>query len=142
MTALRRPVDRRIRVIIVRRRLEDLAATLVERATGQRPQRHRMVAHRLKLLAAHVPIEKWASAYGLACRAANTYAQTSSVLHSNRAFGDVPEVLVQEWERVVTEVTIAMEDHPSSSASASAVNQRGVVITLPNDQVRMGYYGS
>jgi hypothetical protein len=69
-----------------------------------------MVAYRLKLLAADVPADRWASAYGLACRAASTYAHTSAVLHSNRAFGDVPEALVREWEKVVADVTSAVED--------------------------------
>jgi hypothetical protein len=61
------------------------------------------------LLAADVPAERWAAAYGLARRAAIVYDDTSTVLHSNRAFGDVPEQLVQEWEQVVADVEGAVE---------------------------------
>jgi hypothetical protein len=104
VSALRASVDRRIRVLIVRRRLEEQAATMVELATGKRPSQHRVVARRLMLLTAHVPAERWAAAYGLARQAAAVYGDTSTVLHSNRAFGDVPEQLVQEWEQVVSDV--------------------------------------
>lgn len=109
MTGLRASVDRRIRVLIVRRRLEEHAATLVERATGTRPSSHRSVPRRLSLLAAGAPAERWSAMYGLVRRAAFVYRETSTVLHSNRAFGDVPEPLVQEWEQVVVDVTTAIE---------------------------------
>jgi hypothetical protein len=108
VTGLRPSVDRRIRVLIVRRRLEELAATLVEQSAGIRPQRHRFVAHRLMLLVAAVPDDEWPALYGLAHRATVVYADTSTVLHSNRAFGDTPEQLVQEWEQVATDVAEAV----------------------------------
>lgn len=104
MKALRGPVDRRVRVLCRRRRLEDHAATLVERATGSRPRGHRNVRPRLLLLAdARTPAAVRA-AHALARRAAGVYAETSTVLHSTRAFGDLPEVLVREWEAVVGEL--------------------------------------
>jgi hypothetical protein len=49
------------------------------------------------------------AAHGLARRAGSVYAETSSILHSRRAFGDVEEVLVQEWEGVADEVDQALE---------------------------------
>ncbi len=109
MSGLRASVDRRIRVLIVRRRLEH-AATMVERASGERPRRQRLVVHRLMLLTAEVPTERWVAAYGLARRAGTVYGETSTVLHSNRAFGDVPEQLVKEWEHVVADVENAVEE--------------------------------
>jgi len=108
VTGLRASVDRRIRVLIVRRRLEELAAALVERTTGTRPERHRFVAHRLMLLVAAVPDDEWPALYGLARWATIVYAETSTVLHSNRAFGDTPEQLVQEWEQVAADVAEAV----------------------------------
>ena len=108
MSALRASVDRRIRVLIVRRRLEECAATLVERATGKRPTQHRVVQPRLMLLTAEAPPDGWNATYELARRAATVYGETSTVLHSNRAFGDVPELLVQEWEQVVVDVGDAL----------------------------------
>ena len=104
MTAIRASVDRRIRVIIVRRQLEEHAATLVEQATGTRPQRHRHIARRLMLLTAGVSEGDWAAAHSLARQSGLVYRETSSVLHSHRAFGDVPEQLVREWEQVVVTV--------------------------------------
>jgi hypothetical protein len=48
-------------------------------------------------------------AHGLARRAGSVYAETSSILSSRRAFGDVEEVLVQGWEGVADEVDQALE---------------------------------
>ena len=48
-------------------------------------------------------------AHGLARRAGSGYAETSSILGRRRAFGDVEEVLVQEWEGVADEVDQALE---------------------------------
>jgi hypothetical protein len=109
VSALRASVDRRIRVLIVRRRLEEHAATLVERATGNRPTQHRVVPRRLMLLTAEAPSDGWSATYELARRAATVYGETSTVLHSNRAFGDIPELLVKEWEQVVTDVDEALK---------------------------------
>jgi hypothetical protein len=106
---MRASMDRRIRVLVVRRRLENASATLVDRATGAPPALHSMVASRLMLLAAGAPPEQWSHVYGIARRAAGVYAATSSVLHSNRAFGDIPEHEVQEWEHVVAEVESTMQ---------------------------------
>ena len=117
VNGLRASVDRRIRVLIVRRRLEEHAATLVERATGKRPKQHRVVPRRLMLLTADMPTQQWATAHGLARRAATVYSDTSTVLHSNRAFGDIPEHLVQEWEQVTADVEEAInqpvQDQPT-----------------------------
>ncbi|WP_156067416.1 hypothetical protein [Pseudonocardia halophobica] len=85
----------------MRRRLEEVAATLVERATGRRPAQHRVVRRRLLLLSAGVPAERWPGVHAVARQAASVYEATSAVLHSNCAFGDVPEHLVREWEAVV-----------------------------------------
>ena len=115
MSRLRASVDRRIRVLIVRRRLEEHAASLVELITGQRPLRHRIVARRLMLLTAHRSSEQWHAAHSLARRAADVYAATSTVLHSNRAFGDVSEHLVQEWERVAADLARAIQERPPHS---------------------------
>jgi hypothetical protein len=52
--------------------------------------------------------DRWAAAYGVARRAATVYGETSTVLHSNRAFGDLPEHVVREWEQVVAEVGYAV----------------------------------
>jgi len=52
--------------------------------------------------------DRWAAAYGVARRAAIVYGETSTVLHSNRAFGDLPEHVVREWEQVVAEVGYAV----------------------------------
>jgi hypothetical protein len=112
---VRASVDRRIRVLIVRRRLEELAATLVEEATGVRPDQHSRIARRLMLLSARVPAEGWGLAHGVARQAGNVYGATSRVLHSNRAFGDVPEYLVQEWEQIVAAAAAALRDRPPSS---------------------------
>jgi hypothetical protein len=112
---VRASVDRRIRVLIVRRRLEELAATLVEEATGVRPDQHSRIARRLMLLFARVPAERWGLSHGVARQAANVYGATSRVLHSNRAFGDVPEYLVQEWEQAITEAEAALRDRPPLS---------------------------
>jgi hypothetical protein len=121
VNGLRASVDRRIRVLIARRRLEEHAATLVERATGTRPGVHRFVADRLALLTAGVPPARWADAHGLARRAANVYSDTSIVLHSNRAFGDVPEPLVREWEQVVADVQ-EMLGQPAATRPPTAVS--------------------
>ena len=115
VTEMRASVDRRIRVLIVRRQLEEFAATLVEQATGTRPQRHRFVAHRLMLLVADAPDDEWSPLYGLAHRATVVYADTSTVLHSNRAFGDTPEQLVQEWEQVAADVAEVVARHAVDS---------------------------
>lgn len=66
---------------------------------------HRNVAQRLMLLTAGVEPDRWAAAFGLARQAVAVYRETSAVLHGNRAFADVPEVVVREWEQVATEVT-------------------------------------
>jgi hypothetical protein len=92
------PVHRRIRVLLVRQLLEQQAAELLRAAEGPGSDRlHRRVARRLLLLTARVPEADWATAYGLAELAATVYGHTCAVLHGNRAFGDVPEVLVREW---------------------------------------------
>ncbi|MFP5021910.1 hypothetical protein [Pseudonocardia phyllosphaerae] len=96
-------MDRRIRVLIVRRRLETAAADLVERATGTRPARHSYVAVRLMLILSYTDTYHWEARYGLARQAARVYSATSAALHSNRAFGDIPEHEVQGWEKVVEE---------------------------------------
>lgn len=94
--------------MIVRRRLEETAATLVEEATGHRPDLHSAVSRRLMLLPARVGEGQWSDVYGLMRRAARAYELTSQVLHSNRAFGDVPEHLVQEWEQTSDEVELVL----------------------------------
>lgn len=114
---MRGSVDRRIRVLIVRRRLEDAAAGLLERATGTVPSHHSVVPSRLMLLTAGTEADEWSFSYGVACRAARVYGATSAALHSNRAFGDVPEHEVREWEQVVREFDDAMR---------SAAERRGV----------------
>lgn len=96
--------------MVVRRRLEETAASLVELATGTRPGSHSVVARRLMLLPAHARDDRWSYLLGLARRASRVYELTSAVLHSNRAFGDVPEHLVQEWEQTAAEVADAMQD--------------------------------
>ena len=110
VTALRASVDRRIRVLLVRQRLEQSAATLVDRATGTRPDHHQYVAHRLLLLTAGAGPQVWRARFDLARRAGSVYRSTSGVLHSNRAFGDVPETLVREWEQVARDVERAVGD--------------------------------
>jgi hypothetical protein len=94
--------------MIVRRSLEESAATLVEEATGIRPELHSAVSRRLMLLPARVAGDQWSDVYGLMRRAARAYEVTSEVLHSNRAFGDVSEHLVQEWEQTADEVEIVL----------------------------------
>jgi len=111
---VRASVDRRIRVLIIRRRLEELAATLVEEATGVRPDQHSRIARRLMLLSARAPAARWGHAHGVARQAGNIYSATSRVLHSNRAFGDVPEYLVQEWEQTVATAEAVLRDRPPS----------------------------
>ena len=109
VSGLRGSVERRIRVLVVRRRLEEHAATLVESLTGKRPGSHARVSSRLLLLAVGQSPDAVRAAHGLARRAGSVYAETSSILHSRRAFGDVEEVLVREWESVVDEVDQALE---------------------------------
>lgn len=104
MSWLRAPVDRRIRVLIVRRRLEEHAAELVAHATGVRPSLHSNIASRLLLLATGATSHDIRAAHALAYRAGTVYAATSEVLHSRCAFGDTPEVLVCEWEAVADQV--------------------------------------
>lgn len=107
---MRDSVRRRIRVMVVRRRLEETAASLVEAAIGTRPGSHSVVARRLMLLPAHAPDDRWSDLCGLARRASRVYELTSAVLHSNRAFGDVSEHLVQEWEQTAAEAADAVQD--------------------------------
>ena len=103
------PVRRRIRTLLVRQLLEEQATALLEAAEGPAPARfHRRVADRLMLLTSGVPTADWATAYGLAKLAGTVYRQTCSVLHGNRAFADVPEVLVQEWEEAAERVREAV----------------------------------
>jgi hypothetical protein len=101
---------RRVRVLMARQRLEQQARILLCHAEG-RPiaeRSHQYVVKRLMLLTAGVPPDRWAAAYGLARRAGAVYRETSAVLHSNRAFADVPEALVRGWEDVVDEVEKAV----------------------------------
>lgn len=109
VSPLRGSVERRIRVLVVRRRLEEHAAALVEALTGQRPRSHTRVKSRLLLLAVGQSPDAVRATHGLARRAGAVYAETSSILHSRRAFGDVEEVLVREWEGVADEVDRALE---------------------------------
>lgn len=104
---LSEPVRRRVRVLLVRQRLEQQALLMRDeaRSAATNGATHRNVAQRLMLLTAGVEPERWSDAFGLARQAASVYRETSAVLHSNRAFADVPEVLVREWEQVTTEVT-------------------------------------
>lgn len=97
---------RRIRVLLVRQRIEVVARALLCIAEGSQPddRLHARVKARLLLLLAHVPHEKWSVAYRLARRAGAVHGETSDVLHSRRAFADVPEVLVREWEDLVEEL--------------------------------------
>jgi hypothetical protein len=103
-------VVRRVRVLRARQRLEQQAWILLCHVEGRPTSErgHQYVVRRLMLLTAGVPPERWAAAYGLARRAGVVYRETSAVLHSNRAFADVPEALVQEWEDVVEEVEEAV----------------------------------
>lgn len=109
VSRLRGSVERRIRVLVVRRRLEEHSAALVEALTGQRPPSHTRIRSRLLLLAVGRSPDAVRAAHGLARRAGSVYAETSSILHSRRAFGDVEEVLVREWEGVADEVDQALE---------------------------------
>jgi hypothetical protein len=113
----RGPVERRVRVLMTRRRLEQQARTLLCHTEKRAPadRRHQFVVRRLMLLTAGVPPEQRAAAYGLARRAGAVYGETSKVLHSNRAFADVPEALVREWEDVVEEVENAVAARASGS---------------------------
>lgn len=101
---------RRIRVLAARQHLEELSRTLLCDAEGSDPtdREHGNVEARLLLLTAHVPPTSWWDAYLRARRAAAAYKGTSQVLHSRRAFGDVPEVLVQEWEEAVEQLREAI----------------------------------
>lgn len=118
-------LDRRIRVLVVRRRLEEAAATLVERARGKRPSQHRVVDARLMLLSAGAPPEQREAVHGLARRAAGVYDATSAVLHSRRAFADVPEYRVREWEDTVADVESAMSTHGAELEPAGSPRRRG-----------------
>jgi hypothetical protein len=102
-------VERRVRVLLVRQVLEEQAMILLG-ATGEYTagRLHRYVAGRFMLLTARVAEPEWADAYGLAKLAAGVYRQTSAVLHGNRAFADLPEVLVQEWESTAEQVRAAV----------------------------------
>lgn len=97
---------RRIRVLVARQRIERCARDLLCDAEGSDPAQrlHEHVRTRLLLLAIGVCADRWWAAYVLARRAADAYAGTSAVLHGRRAFGDVPEVLVGEWEEVAAEL--------------------------------------
>jgi hypothetical protein len=127
---LRGPVERRVRVLTARQRLEQQARILLchaeGRPTSDRP--HQYVVGRLMLLTAGVPPERWAAAYGLARRAGVVYRETSAVLHSNRAFADVPEALVREWEDVVEAVERAVasrvaQTRPQNAAFSPSVRR-------------------
>jgi len=107
---LAHPVHRRIRVLLVRQVLEQQAAALLRAAEGPGIDRyHCYVARRLMLLTAGVPETDWPAAHGLATLAATVYRHTCDVLHGKRAFADVPEVLVQEWEDVAARVREAVD---------------------------------
>jgi hypothetical protein len=101
---------RRIRVLIARQNLEELSRKLLCRSEGTDPadRDHGDVGARLLLLTADVPAEDWKDAYLLTRRAWAAYKGTSEVLHSRRAFGDMPEVLVREWEDAVNELRRAI----------------------------------
>ena len=58
----------------------------------------------LLLLLVDLPEERWPETYRIADRARAVHRETSDVLHSRRAFADVPETLVAEWESVTAEV--------------------------------------
>jgi hypothetical protein len=60
------------------------------------------------LLVTAVPDDEWPALHARADRATVVFADTSTVLHSNQAFGDTPEQLVQEWEQVATDVAEAV----------------------------------
>lgn len=101
---MRASVERRIRVQVVRRRLEEAAAALVERVTGIRPTSHSRVAKRLLLLSAGADDADRRDRHDLARQAGYVYAMSSEVMHSRRAFGDVYAPLVLEWEEVAARV--------------------------------------
>ncbi|MDN5758528.1 MAG: hypothetical protein L0H59_08345 [Tomitella sp.] len=101
---------RRIRVLIIRQRLERAALDLLcaAEARGSADRLHAVVPSRLLLLAADAYDQEFEDLVWIARRAGAVYRETSKVLHSNRAFGDVPEVLVKEWEAVVANVRDAV----------------------------------
>lgn len=109
---------RRIRVLLVRQALENLAADLLSAAEGGvAPQRaHAFVRSRLLLLADGAHGDEWLGLTDLARRAGTVYRETSDVLHSNRAFGDVPKALVKEWEEVVATLRAAVAEKLGSTS--------------------------
>lgn len=85
---------------------------------------HRFVAGRFMLLTVPAAEPEWADSYGLAKLAAGVYRQTSAVLHGNRAFADVPEVLVQEWEGTAERVRSAVARAGSGDGSGYSTQVR------------------
>lgn len=111
-TPLSATSQRRIRVLLVRQDLELLAADLLRAAEGGvvADRTHAYIRSRLLLVAAGASGEEWLQLRNVARRAGTVYRETSDVLHSNRAFGDVPEVLVTEWEEVVATLRAAVAE--------------------------------
>lgn len=112
------PVQRRIRVLLVRQTIEQQATALLDAAEGTVPDRlHRHVAGRLMLLTAGACASEWMAAYGLAKLAAGVYRHASAVLHGRRAFADVPEILVCEWEQVAKRLRGAVDERQHAARS-------------------------
>jgi hypothetical protein len=111
----------RIRVLALRVRLERIAAEAFDRICNPETRGEQgNIRARLTFVLAGVPQEDFAAAHHTVQLARHVYAKTSQVMHGHLGLIDLPDVLVEEWRKVVDDLQ-ALTDRAQRSADRVAV---------------------
>ncbi len=113
---------RRMQVLELRIRLELVAATAYDQVckspvAGAQDN----IRKRLLFLMSYVPHDRYSETYGLVNLGRHVYARTSDVLHGRTNMINIPQVVIDEWRKIVEDLEAFLDGGQSYRNSCTQI---------------------